>query len=379
MTTFKSNTFRKICSFIMLWALLLSMLCIGSFSAFAEDEEVKTYGYFNYTVSTDGVCITEYTGEGMNDVSIPNTIDDVPVIGLAQEAFWYCEELVAVDLPDYLEFIGARAFQGCKNLEIAVLPETLVEIGAAAFEGCEKLSDINIPKELVYVGGFAFDGTQYIKKFEDNDSIILAGRMFYRYSGDASVVNIPEGVQSISSNAFTGNTNLTYVSIPESMLFIGDYSFYNCPNLKSANIPDKVYYMGAYSFGYTSVNSDGTGDTVPDFVLYATKGTLGDEYAKAYELERQDRELNPTPDEMPEAEICVAKNPENTSEGQKSQWLGNTNSVVALVIILVGCFVIIGGLYFYFAVVEKKHKAKLKEEKEKKKAPKGNKKKSKKK
>ena len=150
MTTFKSNAFRKICSFIMLWALLLSMLCTGAFSAFAEDEEVKSYGYFNYTVSTDGVCITEYTGEGMSDVSIPNTIDDVPVIGLAQEAFWYCEELVAVDLPDYLEFIGARAFQGCKNLELAVLPDTLVEIGAAAFEGCAKLSDINIPKELVY-------------------------------------------------------------------------------------------------------------------------------------------------------------------------------------------------------------------------------------
>ncbi len=364
MTTFKTNTFRKIISFVMLLNLLLTMLCFGGYSAFADESaEEKTFGAFKYTVSTDGVCITEYTGEGMADVSIPNTIDDTPVVALGQEAFWYCKELVAVKLPEYLEFIGARAFQGCENLEYAPLPETIEEIGDAAFDGCTKLADVTLPSGLLYVGGFAFDGTQYISKFEGNDSIILSGRHFYKYSGNSNVVNIPEGVQSISSSAFAGNTALSYVSIPESVLFIGNYSFFNCPNLKSANIPDKVYYMGAYSFGYTSVNSDGTGDIVDDFVLYATEGTLGDEYAKAYELECKDRKYNPTPDEMPDAETCVVKTPDDTKPKGDSRWLGNTNSVVALIIIIVSCTIIIGGLYLYFAISEKKRKAELKENK----------------
>lgn len=364
MTTFKTDILRKMLSFSLLVSLALTMLTVGGFSAAADDaQEEKTFGAFKYTVSTDGVCITEYTGEGLADVSIPDTIDDTPVVALGQEAFWYCKELVAVKLPEYLEFIGARAFQGCENLEYAQLPDSVEEIGDAAFDGCTKLAEVTLPSGLLYVGGFAFDGTQYIKKFEGNDSIILSGRHFYKYSGSSDVVNIPEGVQSISSSAFAGNTKLSYVSIPESVLFIGNYAFFNCPNLKSANIPDKVYYMGAYSFGYTSVNADGTGDIVDDFVLYATKGTLGDEYANAYELECKDRKYNPTPDEMPDEEKCVANQVDETKAEGDSRWLGNTNSVVALVIIIVSCTGIIGGLYVYFAVSEKKRKAALKEDK----------------
>ncbi len=365
MTTFKNNATRKILCFLLLAATMITMLCFGGFSAFAEDEEMKTYGYFNYTVSSDGVCIMEYTGEG-GDVYIPNSIDDTPVVALGAEAFWYCKELTAVRLPEYLEFIGARAFQGCENLAVADLPDSLVEIGDAAFDGCKSLSDVKLPADLMYVGGFAFDGTPYIKRFEDNDSIILGGRIFYKYQGNSHVVNIPTGVKSISSSAFAENSSLIYVSIPESVLFIGDYCFFNCPNLKSANIPDDVYYMGAYSFGYTSVNSDGTGDIVDGFTLYATEGTLGEEYAKAYELECKDRKYNPTPDEMPDAEVCVAKDAEGTKTQEESRWLGNKNSVVALVIIIVSCVGIIGGLYVYFTFVEKKYKAELKEKKQKK-------------
>ena len=68
---------------------------------------------------------------------------------------------------------------------------------------------------------------------------------------------------------------------------------------------------------------------------------------------------------MPDAEKCVAKDLEDNESGKNSRWLSNTNSVIALVIIIVSCTGIIGGLYLYFAVSEKKRKAELKENKKK--------------
>lgn len=352
----KNNTTGRILALLMMLSVLVSMVCVSAVGVNAEETESGTLGYFEYTVDSDGVCITKYTGDG-GDVSIPNIIDDKSVVAIGDEAFWYCDKLTAIDLPDYLEYIGARAFQGCKSLRVVSLPDCVLEISDAAFEGCSSLMSVNIPSELIYVGSFAFDSTPWITKFEDNDSIILGGRIFYKYKGDADMVTIPKGVTGISSNAFSGNKKLTYVTIPDTVMFIGDFAFFECPALKSASIPDGVYYLGKYSFGYNSVNSDGSGDVVEDFVLYANDSTLGADYAKTYELSREVRAKNPTPDELPEEEKCIAKSLAATmDEAAKNQWFSNENSVAALIIIVVSCVVIIGGLYLYFAISEKKMK-----------------------
>lgn len=361
MTTFRNMSIKKTISIISVACLVLSLFCFAGVSVSADDSEIKTYGYFEYYESTDGIAINKYIGEELSDVSIPNTIDDQPVVYIANEAFWYCDELIAVDLPDYLEYIGARAFQGCKNLSVLQIPDSVYEIGDAAFDGCSALTDFTIPAELVYVGNGAFDGTQWIKKFEGNDSVILGGRIFYKYTGSASVVNIPSTIKSISANAFAGNQTITYVNIPESLLFIGPYAFYDCPELKSVCVPDGIYYLGNYSMGFNTV--DNAGNTVKNegFVLYANDDTLGADYAKEWEIERKAAKFNPTPDEMPAEEICVAKDTSSdTSDAPE-----NENTLVALILIIAACVVVIGGLYAYFSIADKKYKAKLEEGKKK--------------
>lgn len=358
MTTFKKFNIKKLISLISILTIVLSLSAFAGVSASANEDELKTYGYFEYSVGTDGIVIHKYTGDGMTDISIPNTIDDKPVVSLANEAFWYCDEIVAVDLPDYLEYIGARAFQGCKSLSYVDIPDTVYEIGDAAFDGCSSLAEFTLPAELVYVGGFAFDGTQWIKKFEDNDSVILGGRIFYKYTGDAAVVNIPAAVKSISSNAFSGNQTLTYVNVPDSMMFIGPFAFLDCPNLKSLCVPDGMYYMGNYSVGFNEIDRDGNGVKNEGFVLYANDGTLGADYAKEWDIERKAVKFNPTPDEMPAEEICVVKDVETSKNNNTVE---NENTLVAIILIVAGCVAVIGGLYAYFSIADKKYKAKLQE------------------
>ena len=361
MTTFKKLFVRRFISVVCIFAVMLSLFAIASIGVNADesdDSEIKTFGAFEYYKDTNGIVINRYTGDGIADVSIPNTIEDKPVVSLADEAFWYCDELVAVDLPDYLEHIGARVFQGCKNLSYIDVPDSVVEIGDAAFDGCSALAEFKIPAELVYVGGFAFDGTQWITKFEDNDSVILGGRIFYKYKGTAPVVNIPQEVVSISSNAFSGNHTLTYVKVPDSLMFIGSYAFYDCPELDSLCVPDGMYFMGDYSLGFDGIDQEGNGIKNQSFVLYANQGTLGADYAKKWELPIKAAKYNPTPDEMPDEEVCVAKDIETDTVVPQKE-----NTLVAVILIVGGCVFVIGGLYAYFSIADKKYKAKLEEKK----------------
>ena len=77
--------------------------------------------------------------------------------------------------------------------------------------------------------------------------------------------------------------------------------------------------------------------------------------AKEYGIECKSFEYQPTMDELPEAEQCTAKELENPDKG-KTAWIGNSNSVITLVIIVLSCSGIVGGLYLYFTIKEKKDK-----------------------
>lgn len=362
MTIFKKTfNLKQFISLVLALGVMMTAMCAVSFSASAEEDgETLTHGYFEYTVEEGDVCITAYTGDG-GDVSIPNMINDMSVVAIGDEAFWYQDNLTAIDLPDYLEYIGARAFQGCSLLDSVTIPDSVMEIGDAAFCDCSSLASVNIPSGLTYVGGGAFDNTLWIKRFEDNTSIIFGGRVFYKYLGDAEVVNIPEGVIGISGNAFTGKKTLTYVNIPDSVVFIGDYAFFGCPELKSLSIPDGVYYMGVYSMGYNALNENGE-EKNEEFVLYANPDTLGAEYADKYEIQLKSPSEHATPDELPDAETCVARDLKNDG-GSKGAGKLNTNGVVAIVLIIVSCTLIIGGLSLFFSIREKKLKKEAKAEK----------------
>ena len=368
MTTFKNKAAYKLFSLLLILITIASLCAVGGISAFADEitaqtetaqtepteteEEVLSYGYLNYRIETrsneEYVYITEYTGDG-GDVSVPASINGVSVLVVGVEAFWYRDDVTAVNLPQGLECVEARAFQGCENLEYVNMPDSVIEIGDAAFEDCKKLADINIPEDLLYIGGSAFDRTLFINNYQGGDSIIIDAQHFYKYLGNASVVNIPDGIISISSNAFASNQDIEYVHIPDTVEFFGAYCFYNCPKLKSLSIPDNAAYTAPYAFGIDSFDKEGQPVLAEDFVLYANEGTKGEEYCNQWGVERKDRKYNATPDELPEAEQVTY----NDNSAQNDDELQNVGVFIAIV---VGCALIVGGLYAYFTISEKKRK-----------------------
>ncbi len=59
---------------------------------------------------------------------------------------------------------------------------------------------------------------------------------------------IPNGVETISGNAFKGCTSLKNVSIPEGVESIGIFAFWNCENMDNIEIPKSVKRIDDYAF-----------------------------------------------------------------------------------------------------------------------------------
>ncbi len=352
-----------------IFCILLCALCLTfvPFTAKAEEDTTLIFGDYSYEILEDNtLCITGYTGSG-GDVSIPSEIDGKTVSTLGDELFWCMESITSVALPDSLEYIGARVFQNCTSLTEITLPDTTHEIGDACFLGCIRLSKINVPANLVYVGAFAFDETPWVTQFDGCTSIILGGRVFYKYLADEDKVVIPEGVVCISDNAFDGKS-LSFVKIPDSVAFIGDYAFYNCKNLKEIMLPSDIYYLGENSIGVIAGTSEV--QAVKDFTIYADKDTIGADYAAKYEIALKDIADFPQPETLPKAEECVpTAEIRDADTSPKSAGLSQ-GAVITIVLSIVGCVLIIGGIavtsYFYEKKRKQENKAKQNNKKKKK-------------
>ncbi len=83
---------------------------------------------FNYTTNNGTVTITGYTGSG-GSVSIPATINDLPVISIGDDAFYLCFSLTSVTIPDSVTSIGVSPFYGCSGLTNITVPGGLTSIG----------------------------------------------------------------------------------------------------------------------------------------------------------------------------------------------------------------------------------------------------------
>ena len=64
---------------------------------------------FTYTTNNGTITITGYTGSG-GAVTIPSTINGLPVTSIGDYAFYNCTSLTSVTIPNSVTSIGDEAF-----------------------------------------------------------------------------------------------------------------------------------------------------------------------------------------------------------------------------------------------------------------------------
>lgn len=209
-----------------------------------------------------------------------NTAEVIPkytiVDGLivADQAYYQNRELKQAVLPDGIREIGQFSFAR-SNVEQVTIPEGVTDIGYGAFYHCDLLAQISLPNTLQRVEPKAFAHTLWMEEFlASGEEYLISGGVLAAYNGSGGVLTIPEGVRVIAGEAFRGHTGITQVHFPDSVESIGegafegcgslqgitleegcvriaDRAFYGCP-LESVALPASLRQMGLQAFGETT-------------------------------------------------------------------------------------------------------------------------------
>src|SRR5262245_65587472 len=98
---------------------------------------------FTYTTINGKITITGYTGPG-GAVTIPATINGLPVTDIGDYAFQNKASLASVTIPGTVTSIGAQSFFGCTSLTNVMIPGSVDSIGDLAFYNCTSLMAITV-------------------------------------------------------------------------------------------------------------------------------------------------------------------------------------------------------------------------------------------
>ena len=250
---------------------------------------------------TDGVLTVSGSGAMTNwskPAAVPwyssrSTIEAVVigqgVTGVGNYAFYNCTKLKTVSLPQSLAAIGRNAFQGCKSLETVTIPQEVTDIGSAAFYECTGLTQLTLGDGLIAIGDEAFFGCSGLTRLDIPAGVSEIGMYAFAdcaglssirvaqgnpsFSSDAAgclfnkdqtalllapmqlsgVYRIPDGVTTVSFEAFFECAGVVGLVIPDSVTDVGDYAFYGCEGLTH------VTYSGSpQQWGYIAVGAENT-------------------------------------------------------------------------------------------------------------------------
>lgn len=91
---------------------------------------------------------------------------------------------------------------------------------------------------------------------------------------------IPGSVKVIRGYAMSFNDDINEVVIEDGVETIESSAFYNCENLKSVTVPKSVTTMRECGLGLEYEDDDNQDAAIDGFVLYGTKGSAAESYAK---------------------------------------------------------------------------------------------------
>lgn len=164
------------------------------------------------------------SGFSSSGIKILAFAEDAAPESIGGKAFYECDSLRTLTLPNSITTIGSGAFYGCNNLRSIILPEKITKIPNEAFRACKNLSSLTIPEGVTEIGESAFA-----------DSGIKS-------------ITIPQGVTVIANVTFGYCDSLVTVNLPNTIVEIGGHAFRDCPNLKMESLPTSLNKIGEWAF-----------------------------------------------------------------------------------------------------------------------------------
>lgn len=220
---------------------------------------------------------------------------DLNVINFTSGLFQNNQKIVYVDLPSFLDEIGAKTFYNCTNLKgVGFTNSNVTTIEESAFQNCSSLKDITFSNKLTTVGNYAFAHTA-IEEIPALSNITTMG------------IGIFQGCTSLAEVIYPASENFT--TVPENI-------FADCTSLStiywgdtSNSDIDYVNYIAAGAFQNTAFvtftvpknvpaildNTFNGCDELKEVIFYANQGLAIEEESVEYDEEGNviyDNEVN---------------------------------------------------------------------------------------
>lgn len=206
-----------------------------------------------------------YGCDKLTEIVLPETL-----IKINDSAFENCTKLTSIAIPDSVTTIGSSAglvFAGCTSLTEIAFGENsgLTEIKKAAFSNILSVETLVLPASLTKIGANAFENSGFIE-VTISGKLTSVGNYMFRNCRALETVTWAEGTTTTGQNTFQGCINLTTVNLPSTLTKIDAYAFdyfeddndeiFGCTSLKQITIPESVTTIGKYAFrgsGLTSI------------------------------------------------------------------------------------------------------------------------------
>jgi len=241
--------------------LLLATISIGAWAADGDDFYAETVEgitmRFQVTSEADGtaqvwrpssnqwgapVAVDKNT-EG--HITIPSEVNGYTITSICEEAFYYCDKITSVEIPNTVTYIGERAFCGCKELADVNLPSSLIEIDDAAFYGTA-VSKVVIPASVTRIGSTPYgecsnlasivvDPDNSIYDSRNNCNAIIKTSTDELNTGCNNTI-IPDDIKSIGWMSFKGCSGLKSLVIPASLTSISYTAFELCEGIETIEV-----------------------------------------------------------------------------------------------------------------------------------------------
>ena len=143
-------------------------------------------------------------------------------VDIEDSAFCNCQTLERIWLPDSVASGCGCLCEGARNLRFARLSANLIHPDIALFHCCDSLEEVVLPEGMEGIGENMFTGCISLK-----------------------LIHLPSTIKYLNGECFA-DSGIEEIDLPECVTRIGDDAFVGCRSLRRLVIPKNVQHIGPW-------------------------------------------------------------------------------------------------------------------------------------